>query len=64
VEVDMLSWAITFFVLALIAAVFGFTGIASGAAGIAKVLLVLFVIGFIISLVMHRGRGGPRDPLV
>jgi uncharacterized membrane protein YtjA (UPF0391 family) len=60
----MLSWAITFFVLALIAAVFGFTGIAAGAAGIAKVLLVLFVIGFVISLVLHgRGRG-PRGPLV
>jgi uncharacterized membrane protein YtjA (UPF0391 family) len=58
----MLSWAITFFVLALIAAVFGFTGIAVGAAGIAKVLLFLFVIGFIVSLVMHNRR--PRDPLV
>jgi len=55
----MLSWAITFFVLALVAALFGFGGIAAGAAGIAKVLLVLFIIGFIVSLVMHRGRG-PR----
>jgi uncharacterized membrane protein YtjA (UPF0391 family) len=56
----MLSWAIGFFILALIAAVFGFGGIASGAAGIAKVLLVLFVIGFIVSLLFgYRGRG-PR----
>ena len=58
----MLSWAITFFVLALIAAVFGFTGIAGTAAGIANVLLVLFVIGFIVSLILHGRRGGP--PLV
>jgi uncharacterized membrane protein YtjA (UPF0391 family) len=58
----MLSWAITFFVLALIAAVFGFTGIAGTAAGIAKVLLFLFVIGFIVSLILHGRRGGP--PLV
>jgi uncharacterized membrane protein YtjA (UPF0391 family) len=55
----MLSWAIGFFILALVAAFFGFGGIASSAAGIAKVLLVLFVIGFIVSLVLGlRGRGG------
>jgi len=33
----MLSWAIGFFILALVAAFFGFGGIASSAAGIAKV---------------------------
>ena len=32
----MLNWGITFFVVALIAAVFGFTVIAVAAAGIAK----------------------------
>ena len=54
----MLSWAISFFILALVAAFFGFGGIASSAAGIAKVLLVLFVIGFIVSLVLGlRARG-------
>jgi uncharacterized membrane protein YtjA (UPF0391 family) len=60
----MLSWAISFFILALVAAFFGFGGIASSAAGIAKVLLVLFVIGFIVSLIFGlRGRGdvGRRD---
>jgi uncharacterized membrane protein YtjA (UPF0391 family) len=56
----MLSWAITFFILALVAAFFGFSGIAVSAAGIAKVLLLLFVIGFVVSLILHgRGRGGP-----
>ena len=55
----MLSWAIGFFILALVAAFFGFGGIASSAAGIAKVLLVLFIIGFIVSLIFGlRGRGG------
>ena len=53
----MLSWAIGFFILALVAAFFGFGGIASSAAGIAKVLLVLFVIGFIVSLIL--GMRGP-----
>jgi uncharacterized membrane protein YtjA (UPF0391 family) len=53
----MLSWAIGFFILALVAAFFGFGGIASSAAGIAKVLLVLFVIAFIVSLLLGwRGR--------
>ena len=37
----MLSWAVGFFILALVAAFFGFSGIASSAAGIAKVLLGL-----------------------
>lgn len=54
----MLSWAIGFFILALVAAFFGFSGIASSAAWIAQVLLVLFAIAFIISLFLGwRGRG-------
>ncbi|WP_372660333.1 DUF1328 domain-containing protein [Hydrogenophaga sp.] len=50
----MLHYAVVFFVIALIAAVFGFTGIAVGAAGIAKVLFFIFVflaiVGFVASL--------------
>jgi uncharacterized membrane protein YtjA (UPF0391 family) len=55
----MLSWAILFFILALVAAVFGFGGFAGTFAGIAKVLLALFVIAFIVSLVMGRRSGPP-----
>jgi len=40
-------------VIALIAAVFGFGGIAVGAAGIAKVLFVIFLIGAVVSFLMH-----------
>jgi uncharacterized membrane protein YtjA (UPF0391 family) len=40
----ILKWAVVFFVLALIAAVFGFGGIAAGAAGIAKILFIGFLI--------------------
>ena len=50
----MLHYAVVFFIIALIAAVFGFGGIAAGAVGIAKVLffvfLVLAAISFIINL--------------
>jgi len=55
----MLSWAILFFILALVAALFGFGGFAGTFAGIAKVLLALFVIAFVVSLVFHGRRGGP-----
>ena len=58
----MLSWAIGFLVVAIIAAFFGFTGIAIGAAAIAKVLFFLFLIAFVVALDMHY-RGG-RGPMV
>lgn len=48
----MLHYAAVFFVIALVAAVFGFGGIAAGAANIAQVLFFVFLIGFVISLVM------------
>jgi uncharacterized membrane protein YtjA (UPF0391 family) len=47
----MLSWALLFLIIALIAAVFGFTGIYTAAAGIAKILFFVFLVLFIISLV-------------
>ncbi|MGC2529273.1 MAG: DUF1328 family protein [Candidatus Acidiferrum sp.] len=47
----MLRFALGFFIIALIAAVFGFTGIAVAAAGIAKLLFFIFVILFLLSLV-------------
>jgi uncharacterized membrane protein YtjA (UPF0391 family) len=60
-ESAMLSWALAFFVIAIIAAVFGFGGIASGAAEIAKLLFFLFVVLFVVSLIVGLVRGrGPR----
>jgi uncharacterized membrane protein YtjA (UPF0391 family) len=53
----MLSWALTFFVLAIIAAVFGFGGIAAGASQIAQVLFFLFLVLFIVSLIRGGFRG-------
>jgi uncharacterized membrane protein YtjA (UPF0391 family) len=55
----MLYWAAVFFVIALIAAVFGFTGIAVGAAEIAKILFFIFLIVFLISLVLGLMRRRP-----
>jgi uncharacterized membrane protein YtjA (UPF0391 family) len=50
----MLSWAWMFLVIAIIAAIFGFSGIVSAAAGIAKILFFVFLVIFLISLVMGR----------
>jgi uncharacterized membrane protein YtjA (UPF0391 family) len=47
----MLYWAAVFFIIALLAAVFGFTGISVAAAGIAKVLFFIFIVLFIVSLI-------------
>jgi len=44
----MLRWAATFFIIAIIAAIFGFGNIAEGAADIAKVLFFIFLVGFVI----------------
>ncbi len=55
----MLGWALTFLVIALIAAVLGFGGVAGTAVGIAKLLFFVFIVLFLISLVF-----GMRRPVV
>ncbi len=52
----MLYWTAIFFVISLVAALFGFTGIASGAASIAQVLFFIFLVLFIVSLIAHAAR--------
>lgn len=54
----MLYYAAVFFVVALIAALFGFGGIAAGAVEIAKILFFVFLVLFVVSLlfgVIKRG---------
>jgi uncharacterized membrane protein YtjA (UPF0391 family) len=59
----MLRWALIFLVLGLIAAAFGFTGIAGTSVEIAQVLfflfLAIFAITFILGLTVYRGVRGP-----
>ena len=50
----MLSWAVTFLIIALIAGVLDFGGIAGTATGIAKFLFVLFLVLFVVSLIFGR----------
>jgi len=57
----MIKWAVIFLVIALVAAVFGFTGVAVAAAGIAKFLFGLFLllclIFFILGIVAAKKVG-------
>ena len=50
----MLYWAAVFFVIALLAAVFGFGGIAASAAGVAKILFFVFLVLAVVSLIFGR----------
>jgi uncharacterized membrane protein YtjA (UPF0391 family) len=53
-EVIMLGWAVTFLVIALIAGLLGFTGIAGTSVWIAQVLFVVFLVLFLASLIFSR----------
>jgi uncharacterized membrane protein YtjA (UPF0391 family) len=46
----MLRWALGFFIIAIVAAIFGFGGIALAAAGIAKILFFIFLVLFLVAL--------------
>lgn len=53
----MLGWAVTFLIIGLIAAVFGFTGIAGAATNIAW---ILFVVGIVLAVVFMISGRKPR----
>ena len=55
----MLNWSITFLVVAIIAALLGFGGIAGVSMEFARVLFLLFIVLFIVSLLF-----GYRKPPV
>ncbi len=59
----MLNWAITFLVIALIAAVLGFGGIAGTAISIAKLIFYVAIILFVISAVVSLMRGRSTTPM-
>ena len=51
----MISWAVVFFVVALLAAVFGFTGLAGTAVNIAWLLVVVGIVLAVVFALMGRG---------
>ena len=48
----MLRWALLFFVVALVAGIFGFWGLEGAAMWVAKMLAILFMVLFIVSLLL------------
>jgi len=48
----MLKWSFIFLIIAIVAGIFGFTGVESAAAGIAKVLFFIFIGVWILMLVL------------
>jgi uncharacterized membrane protein YtjA (UPF0391 family) len=58
-DLVMLYWAAMFLVIALVAALFGFGGIAGTAIGAAKILFCVFIVLFVLSLIFGGLRRGP-----
>jgi uncharacterized membrane protein YtjA (UPF0391 family) len=56
----MLSWVITFLVIALIAGILGFGGIAGASIEIAKIIFFIAVVLFLVSAVVGLARGRTR----
>lgn len=56
----MLGWALAFFIFALLAALFGFGGIAGLSLGIAKILFFVFLVVFALSLILGLTRRGSK----
>ncbi|HEU4805711.1 MAG TPA: DUF1328 domain-containing protein [Nitrobacter sp.] len=53
----MLSWVVTFLVIALIAGVLGFGGLAGASIEIAKIIFFVAIILFVVSAVVGLMRG-------
>ena len=51
-EVRMLRWSLVFLIVALVAGALGLTGVEGLAVSIAKILFVIFLLGFLLLLVM------------
>ena len=58
----MLRWALGFFIVAIIAAIFGFGNIADGASDIARILFFFFVVFFAVSLIWALATGRRVSP--
>lgn len=60
----MLRWALAFFIVAIIAAIFGFGGIVNSLVSIGIVLFWVFLALFVISLIAGLVTGGTARPPV
>jgi uncharacterized membrane protein YtjA (UPF0391 family) len=56
----MLSWVVTFLIIALIAGILGFGGIAGASVEIAKIIFFIAIVLFLISAIVGFARGRTR----
>jgi uncharacterized membrane protein YtjA (UPF0391 family) len=56
----MLSWVVTFLIIALIAGVLGFGGVAGASIEIAKIIFFIAIVLFLVSAVVGLARGRTR----
>ena len=59
---NMLRWIITFLIVALVAGLFGFTGVAGAATDIARILFYIFLVLLLVAIVAGLFRGSPPAP--
>lgn len=58
----MLRWSLIFFLVAIVAAIFGFGGIAAGATEVARILFFFFVVIFLVTLIWGLATGRRLPP--
>ena len=57
----MLNWTISFLIIAIVAALLGFTGIAGTAVEMAKIIFVVFLLLWFVALIVNALKGkGPK----
>lgn len=56
----MLWWALVFFIVAIVAAIFGFAGFATTVASVAQVIFYAALVFFVLSFIMHLAGGRRR----
>ena len=56
----MLSWVVTFLIVALVAGILGFGGVAGASIEIAKIIFFIAVVLFLVSAVVGLARGRTR----
>jgi uncharacterized membrane protein YtjA (UPF0391 family) len=49
---SLLKWALIFFLISVVAAIFGFTGISIASADVARILFYIFVVIFLVLLIL------------
>jgi uncharacterized membrane protein YtjA (UPF0391 family) len=59
-ELIMLSWVVTFLIIALIAGILGFGGVAGASIEIAKIIFFVALLLFLVSAVIGVARGRNR----